>query len=306
MAHLKLAVPKFNGDILKWDTFWTRFASNIDSDPLYTDVDKLAYLQEAIEDPSIDSSLFNGVKNDCHYSEVVRRLKERYDKPKKIHATYCKKLIQTSMIKHNKADLHAYADQLEHVLIGLKATEQFSAEAIVTSIALQRLPKVDKEAWPLQTRSEKMIRPPHSFIRERVDMVDAGLTDPESLAKADDFKQDHKPDNRKERRRDKTAPSQPATERPRHRVTIHASSSQPTYKFECKLCAPEHHPLYQCHKFREMDVKTRRETVRDLKLCSIVSFQGTGTPSADTLAAASYAPHATTHSFIRMHHRTTV
>ena len=174
MAHLKLAVPKFNGDILKWDNFWTRFASNIDSDPLYTDVDKLAYLQEAIEDPSIDSSLFNGVKNDCHYSEVIRCLKERYDKPKKIHATYCNKLFQTSMIKHNKADLQAYA---EHVLIRLKATEQFSAEAIVTSIALQRLPKVDKEAWLLQTRSEKMIRPPHeliSFIRERVNIVDAG------------------------------------------------------------------------------------------------------------------------------------
>ena len=72
MAHLKLAVPKFNGDILQWDAFWTRFKANIDSDPFYTEVDKLCYLQEAIEDPAIDSTLFNGVKNECHYSEVVR------------------------------------------------------------------------------------------------------------------------------------------------------------------------------------------------------------------------------------------
>ena len=49
MAHLKLAVPKFNGDILQWDV---HFKTNIDSDPLYTEVDKLCYLQEAIEDPA--------------------------------------------------------------------------------------------------------------------------------------------------------------------------------------------------------------------------------------------------------------
>ena len=43
---------------------------------LRPEVDKLCYLQEAIEDPSIDSTLFNGVKNEHHYSEVVRRLQE--------------------------------------------------------------------------------------------------------------------------------------------------------------------------------------------------------------------------------------
>ena len=197
MAYLKLAVPKFNGDILKWDAFWTRFVSNIDSDPLYTDVDKLAYLQEAIEDPNIDASLFNGVKNDRYYQDVVRRLKTRYEKPKMIHASYCNKL--TTMVKHTRTELQAYSDQLEHLLIGLKATEQYSADAIFTSIALQRLPKLDKEAWQIHTKSNKMIQPPDElieFIRERADVVEAGQTDPDTLARSDESK----PEIKKERR----------------------------------------------------------------------------------------------------------
>ena len=264
MAHAKLSVPKFNGDILQWDAFWTRFKANIDSDPFYTEVDKLCYLQEAIEDPAIDSTLFNGVKNEHHYSEVVRRLHERYDKPKKIHAIYCNRLQQTSMVKHNKQDMQTFLDQAQHTVIGLEATGQCSSDAIITNMLLQRLPRVDKEAWMQLTLSETTIRPPQElfqFISGRIDMIDAGLTDPDSLSKGGEPRPDSKPEIKKERRREKTPPKQ------QQRGSIHVFSQQP-YKWDCKICgAPEKHPLYFCDKFKAMDIKTRRDKVRELKCC---------------------------------------
>ena len=117
------------------------------------------------------------------------------------------KLQQTTMIKHTKMDLQSFLDQAEHTVIGLEATGQFSAEAMTTSMLLQRLPKVDKEAWLLQTHEETHIRPPKDlfrFLRARIDMVDAGLTDPESLSKGGEAKPDPKPEFKKEKRRDKS------------------------------------------------------------------------------------------------------
>ena len=53
----------------------------------------------------------------------------------------------------------------------------------------------------------------------------------------------------------------------RYRAAIHASTPAPSYRYDCILCTPEKHPLYQCQKFWDMDVKTRRDKVRTAKLC---------------------------------------
>ena len=91
-------------------------------------------------------------------------------------------------------------------------------------------------------------------------MIDAGLTDPESLSKGGEPRPESKPEHKRERKRDKTPPKQ------QQRASIHVFSQQP-YKWDCKLCAPEKHPLYFCEKFKAMDVKARRDKVRELKSC---------------------------------------
>ena len=54
---------------------------------------------------------------------------------------------------------------------------------------------------------------------------------------------------------------------PRYKAAVHSSTSTPAYRYECVICTPDKHPLYQCQKFRDMDVKMRRDKVRTLKLC---------------------------------------
>ena len=47
----KLDIPTFNGDIMKWASFWAQFEASIDSHERLSDVRKLAYLRKAITDP---------------------------------------------------------------------------------------------------------------------------------------------------------------------------------------------------------------------------------------------------------------
>ena len=71
----KISLPKFHGDVMEWTSFWTRFASAIDSDPDLDQITKLIYLRDAIKDPNINPILFNGANNEKHYDEVVKHLK---------------------------------------------------------------------------------------------------------------------------------------------------------------------------------------------------------------------------------------
>ena len=154
-------------------------------------------------------------------------LHERYNKPKKIHAVYCAKLQQTSLVKHTKHDMQTFLDQAQHTFSGLEATGQCTSDAIITTMLLQRLPRVDKEAWMQLTLSEDNIRPPQELfklLRGRIDIIDAGLTDPESLGKGAEPHPESKPEYKRDRRRDKTPPKQ------QHRASIHVTSQQP-YKW---------------------------------------------------------------------------
>ena len=45
----KLSIPKFEGDVLNWRTFWEQFGVSIQSRPQLSDAENLAYLKVATE-----------------------------------------------------------------------------------------------------------------------------------------------------------------------------------------------------------------------------------------------------------------
>ena len=44
----KIAPPHFNGDLMTWSTFWSHFRAAVDSNTDLTNLNKLAYLRDAI------------------------------------------------------------------------------------------------------------------------------------------------------------------------------------------------------------------------------------------------------------------
>ncbi len=81
----KLAVPTFNGDILKWAVFWERFSSIIHDNPKLDNHEKLTYLRQAITDPDASQLLSTTTIAPGQYDELVDTLQKRYDKKRIIH-----------------------------------------------------------------------------------------------------------------------------------------------------------------------------------------------------------------------------
>lgn len=75
----KMELAKFNGDVLKWHSFWDQFSSNVDSRNI-NDVDKLLYLQSVLEGEA--KRAMEGLETtNKNYEIAVSTLKNRYGKP---------------------------------------------------------------------------------------------------------------------------------------------------------------------------------------------------------------------------------
>ena len=95
----KQAVPKFDGELVNWRTFWEQFCISIHDKTSLSDSEKLAYLRHSLKDGSA-RSVIKGLSRsgDC-YKEAIDSLKTRYDRPRLIHQTHVKKIIEAAALK---------------------------------------------------------------------------------------------------------------------------------------------------------------------------------------------------------------
>ena len=71
----KLAVPKFDGDIINWRTFWEQFCISIHDRSNLSDSEKLAYLRHSVKD-GLAKCVIEGLSQtgEC-YKEAIDSLK---------------------------------------------------------------------------------------------------------------------------------------------------------------------------------------------------------------------------------------
>ena len=85
----KLDVPTFNGDILKWITFWEQFTVSVHDRPHLSKAEKLAYLRHSLKDCAAKGIIERLSKSGDQYDEAIKCLNDRFNRPKLIHeATY--------------------------------------------------------------------------------------------------------------------------------------------------------------------------------------------------------------------------
>ena len=77
----KIDVPRFNGNILSWRSFWEQFDVAIHSRTSLSKAEKLAYLQSSLKDGSARSVIDGLSQSGDHYDEAVATLRARYDRP---------------------------------------------------------------------------------------------------------------------------------------------------------------------------------------------------------------------------------
>lgn len=121
----KLEVPTFDGDLLKWKSFWDQFHMSIHDHIDLMNAEKMVYLQNALKDNTARRTIEGLTKSGENYKEAVRCLKTRYNRPCMVHQTHVRRIVDAPSLKDGTdKELRALHDTVVQHLRALKALGQ--------------------------------------------------------------------------------------------------------------------------------------------------------------------------------------
>lgn len=240
----KLESPTFDGDILNWTRFWEQFSISINEREGLTDAEKFVYLQQSLKGGSAKTVIEGLSGTGEHYVKAIECLKTRYDRPRLIHQSHVKVIIEMPPLKDgNGKELRRLHDLLQQHLRALDADDKEGLNQFVTSIIQLKLDPDTLFEWQKHTQDIAEV-PPFQKLLEFIDLrARASETTPHVNKRIH-----HKPEVSK-----KT-------------VASFVTSSEAT-NGRCVICKSERHPLYYCPRFKEMNHDRKMAIVKSNKLC---------------------------------------
>ena len=153
----KLDVPTFDGNILHWKQFWEQFCVSVHNRNTLTDAEKLVYLQHALKAGSAKSTIEGLSRSGEHYVEVVGCLKTRYHRPRLIHQTHVRLILEAPPLKDGTGREHEVVTQ--HLLCALKSMDHDPSGPFITSVLELKLDTTTLFEWQRLSQSPKQV--PH-------------------------------------------------------------------------------------------------------------------------------------------------
>ena len=84
----KIVVPTFDGNPLKWMTFWQQFEISVHSKDQQTEVEKVAYLRHVLKGRPVEQVVQGLAQMADTYKEAISCLQSCYDQPRLIHQVH--------------------------------------------------------------------------------------------------------------------------------------------------------------------------------------------------------------------------
>ena len=108
----KLYLPKFRGDVTKWNTFWDSFQSAVHRNEGISNIDKFNYLNSVLEGAA--ARAIQGLTlTEANYSAAVKLLQERFGRPQQIISAHMDQLLKVSPCSNDRpASLRYVYDQI--------------------------------------------------------------------------------------------------------------------------------------------------------------------------------------------------
>ena len=135
-----IEVPTFDGDIMKWASFWAAFTTTVGGRTDLSDTKKLIYLRKAVKDPDTQLLLHSPSETPELYQEVVKELQSRFNRTREIHRNLTQSLLQLPTAKQTRLDLRRLVDSIKQTIESLKTTGHYDIDAFLTSIVYLSLP----------------------------------------------------------------------------------------------------------------------------------------------------------------------
>lgn len=243
-----IALPTFNGDITQWLEFRDTFDALINQSNL-KQIQKFKYLRSCLRDGALNviSSL-----EFCEESYAVawKLLCERFNNPRKLVTNHLKALLHVEQLTSSASALRGLIDNISkhlRVLNNLNLSTDNWDVLLIFFLA----PKLDSQTlrkWEEKSISNELpsLQDFKSFLRKRADLL-------ESITSSD------LPSDQGQTRKALVTTSYSS---PSHKVP-----NQNTYNNRCPYCENSHY-INQCPKFLALNVRSRIQAVRNLRLCN--------------------------------------
>jgi hypothetical protein len=98
----KITLPRFNGDVTKWNTFWDSFNSAIHTNTDIANIDKFNYLKSLIEGPAARTIQGLTLTN-SNYETAIKLLEERFGKRQQIVSAHMDELLKIPSCSSDKS-----------------------------------------------------------------------------------------------------------------------------------------------------------------------------------------------------------
>ena len=131
----KLDVPTFDGNILNWRSFWEQFCVSVHDRSNLSDAEKLVYLQHSLKNGSAKNVIEGLSRSGEYYAEAIECLQSRYNRPRLIHQTHVRMILEASALKDGSGkELRRLHDLVQQHLRALKAMEYEPSGPFITSV----------------------------------------------------------------------------------------------------------------------------------------------------------------------------
>ena len=230
----KLDVPKFDGNILNWRSFWEQFCVAVHDRTYLSDSEKLVYLQQSLKGGSAKSAIEGLSRSGEYYAEAIECLQARYNRPRLIHQTHVRMILEApQLVEGSGKELRKLHDTVQQHLRALKAMDCEAPGPFVTSVLELKLDPTTMFEW--QKHSQESAAVPH--YNELLEFINLRVQASASLPVC---RRGTTPSNASSNKK----PS--LLHKPITSFATNASDPSPN----CVVCKTEKHPLYTCQQFK--------------------------------------------------------
>ena len=252
----KLETPKFDGKLLNWRVFWEQFKVSVHERNI-PDSEKLVYLQSALKDGTAKGVIEGLSRSGEFYSEAIESLHAIYDRPRLLHQTHVKMIIDAPALKDgNGREVRRLHDTVQQHLRALKALGNEPSGPFITSMLELKLDTNTAFEWHKYSQDFEEV--PHytkllKFLNLRAQASEA----PNAETKRNNTPFSRKPNN------------QVSGGQKHHFTTLTSNVTD----HSCVVCK-ERHPLYVCSQFKSFNRDRRLSILRSNGLC--LNYLGSG------------------------------
>lgn len=260
-----LTITSFGGDYNDWTSFYDLYLCTVHNNPSLKKVQKMQYLKSLLKEEALQLVKHLPV-TDINYDIAWEKLITRYDKKSHIVQQLIKKFIDQPIVtKSHFKELRSLANNSHEIIRSLTTLESEGRDPWVIHILVSRLDSETKQLWATKVieESKSTLEDFFKFLDDRCDALETSCSDKNPTAiKSYHIKLQSTKSRKKSSGRSSENSSSSSSTLPQ---SLHAGSSH--MDIICPLCKDDCHYLHKCKTFKDWNVTSRWNYVRDKHIC---------------------------------------